>query len=382
MSWNRLMIAVLLVTWSMAPSRDARADDPPLFPNVDPAEVECRVGRQQDLIPDGMNGLHHFPDGPISILSARPLRFLMVCGYETILLAGPNLRDAAPQARILSPSGNGPDADYAGIYAIWPDRDRGRILGVYHAEDHGGMGRVAGNDISGFYGTVCLASIDRETGRAERLGPVITGDRPKRPVEGPDAPALACQGVGEPHVIADKGGSLLLCYYTEWGNRKERNVSICVARSPMSSGGSPGSWRKYDRAGFEEPGLGGHDTPILSCARGDVFQPQVTYVPRWGRYVLVFGCLLFEEYGSGKAVLGGVYVSTSGDGLRWSEPQKVMTKLTVFKNGRECVQHPTLLVSGVTKDTLTGRLLYAYTPRWPTPHHLVARPVTIRLKGR
>jgi hypothetical protein len=45
-----------------------------------------------------------------------------------------------------------------------------------------------------------------------------------------------------------------------------------------------------------------------------------------------------------------------------------------------CVQHPTLLVSGITKDTLTGRLLYAYTPRWPTPHHLVSRPVTIRLK--
>ena len=58
------------------------------------------------------------------------------------------------------------------------------------------------------------------------------------------------------------------------------------------------------------------------------------------------------------------------------------TKLTVFKNGKDCVQHPTLVVSGVTKDTLTGRLLYAYTPRWPTPHHLVARTVTIRLKGR
>ena len=59
-----------------------------------------------------------------------------------------------------------------------------------------------------------------------------------------------------------------------------------------------------------------------------------------------------------------------------------MTKLTVFKDGRECVQHTTLLISGATKTTLTGRLLYAYTPRWPTPHHLVSRPVTIRLKGK
>lgn len=59
-----------------------------------------------------------------------------------------------------------------------------------------------------------------------------------------------------------------------------------------------------------------------------------------------------------------------------------MTKLTVFKDSKECVQHPTLLFCGATKDTLTGRLRYAYTPRWPTPHHLASRPVTIRLKGR
>ena len=379
---NPLRIAVLLVAWFMALAGSAWADDSPLFPNVGPAEVECKVGPRRTLIPDGAHGLHYFPDGPISVLGSRPLRFLMVCGVETVSFAGRDFADAVPQARVLKPSGGGPDAHYAGIYAVWPDRGRDRLLAAYHAEDHEGMGKVAGNSIPGFDGTVCLASIDRKTGQAERLGSILTADRPRRRVEGPDAPLLICQGVGEPHVVADEDRKQLLCYYTEWSNRKERLVTLCMARSPLDSGGTPGSWKKYHEGRFEEAGLGGHDTPVLSCGRGDVFQPHVTHVPRWDRFVMIFGCLVGEEYVRGKAEASGFYAATSQDGIRWSQPQRIVTELTVFKDGKPTIQHPTFLVSEVTKDTLTGRLLYAYTPRWPTPHHLVTRPVTIRLKGR
>jgi hypothetical protein len=379
---NGQSIVVLFVVWQFAFVRTAGADEPPLFPNVGPPEVECRAERQQELIPDGAYDLHYFPDGPISILSTRPLRFLMACGNDTVTLAGRGFLDAVPQGKVLTRTGSGPDAHYAGIYAVWPEGGGNRLLAAYHAEDHEGKGKVVGNDIPGFYGTVCLASIDRNGDRAERLGPILTADLPKWRVEGPDTPGLVCQGVGEPHVVTDPEHKQLLCYYTEWSNRKKRHVALCVARSPLDSGGRPGTWKKYHGGRFDESGLGGHDTPILTCARGDVFQAQVTYVPKWRRFVMVFGCLPFEEYVRGKAQSSGIYIATSSDGIQWSEPQRIVRELTVFKTGRPTVQHPTFLVSEEGEHTLKGWLLYAYTPRWPIPHHLVSRPVTIRLTAR
>ena len=354
----------------------------PLFPDTDPAEVEYRVGPRRILMPEGANDLNYFPDGPLSILSTRPLRFLMVCGNETLLFAGRDFRDAVPQSRVLTPGGTGPDAHYAGIYAALPEEGRNRLLGFYHAEDHEGMGKIGSNGINGFNATVCLAALDQRTGDVERFGPILTADLPKRKVEGSDAPLLICQGVGEPHVIADSSRKYLLCYYTEWSNRKRRNVTLCLAHCPLENGGRPGAWMKYHERGFEVKGLGGHDTPILSCSRGDVFQAQVSFVPRWDRYVMIFGCLVGKEYVTGKAKRSGFYVATSQDSIRWTEPQRVMTELTVFKNGHGTIQHPTLVVSQVTKDRLQGLILYAYTPRWPIPHHLASNPITVRLKGR
>jgi len=57
-----------------------------------------------------------------------------------------------------------------------------------------------------------------------------------------------------------------------------------------------------------------------------------------------------------------------------------VAEMTRFKTGENCVQHHTVVVSGATKDKFWGRLDYAYTPRWPKPHHLAASPITIRLK--
>jgi hypothetical protein len=96
--------------------------------------------------------------------------------------------------------------------------------------------------------------------------------------------------------------------------------------------------------------------------------------------VIVFCHQGFEDFQRGQSKQSGMYVATSSDGVRWTTPQRIMAEMTVFKNGKPCIQHPTLMVSTVTKTKLEGRLYYAFTPRWPTPHHLVASPITIRLK--
>jgi hypothetical protein len=71
------------------------------------------------VFPDGTDGLHYFPDGPLSLLGTRPVRFLMPAGNKTVLVTGRDFDYLSSQVEILGPSGNGPDAHYAGIYSAW-----------------------------------------------------------------------------------------------------------------------------------------------------------------------------------------------------------------------------------------------------------------------
>ena len=220
--------------------------------------------------------------------------------------------------------------------------------------------------------------------RIERRGEILRADKPRQSIAGKphEVAARRIQGVGEPTMTPDREGKHLLCYYTEASNRLDRSVTICVARSPIEARGEPGSWRKFHDGRWDEPGLGGHETPVLRAEGGDVGQSHVTYVPAWERYVMVFCHQGFQDFQRGEARQSGVYLSTSRDGVVWTEPVRIVRVMTVFKTDRPCVQHPTLIVTRATKDRLEGRLFHAYTPRWPTPHHLASSPITIHLKAR
>jgi hypothetical protein len=360
----------------------ARGQETKLFPDVLAREVHAAVGKRTTVLPDGTDGMHYFPDGPLSILSARPLRFLMPMGNRTVLVSGRDFGSLTSQREVLGPSGSGPDASYAGIYAAWRPGNAGPFVAIYHGENHEGMGRMEGNDINGAVWSVGLATIDPVNERIERRGEILRADKPRQPIAGKphEIAALRVQGVGEPSMTPDRDGKFLLCYYTETSNRLKRSVCLGVARSPIEARGEPGSWKKFHDGRWEEPGLGGHETPVLSAEGGDVGQSFVTYIKEWDRYLLVFCHMGFEDFQRGEAKQSGVYVATSRDGLKWTEPQRIMAVMTVFKNGRPCVQHPTLVVTRATKNRLEGRLFHAFTPRWPTPHHLAACPITIQLK--
>ena len=370
-----LLLALVLHGWAV------RAQEKSPFPNAPQREVEAKIGRRVIVIPDGTDGLHYFPDGPLSFLSTRPLRFFMTVSNRTVLVSGRDFGNLASQEEIMGPSGSGPDANYAGVYSIWRRAPQDQVVAIYHGENHDGMGKMKGNDINGAVWSVCLALIDPTSGQVDRRGEILRADKPKRPITGKphEIAALQIQGLGEPCMTPDRDGKFLLCYYTEASNRLDRRVCICVARSPTEESAAPGSWKKYYQGSWDESGLGGHETPVLTAEGGDVGQSFVTFVKPWDRYVIVFCHQGFEDYQAGQAKQSGVYVATSQDGAQWTAPQRVMAAMTVPKTGRSFVQHPTLVVTSATKTSIQGHLYYAFSPRWPTPHHLAASPVTLRL---
>ena len=175
----------------------------------------------------------------------------------------------------------------------------------------------------------------------------------------------------------DRDGRYLPCYYTKAASPK---FNIYVARSPIQDEGAVGSWKKYYQGAWDEPGLGGHDTPFLTAEGAGVGQCFVTYVKAWDQYVIVFCLLAYKDWETGQPTQRGVYLATSRDGIRWTAPQRVMAALVVQKTGLPVVQHPTVVITSATKNRLQGRLFHAYSPRWPTPHSLAASTITIQLK--
>src|SRR5690606_2870634 len=125
--------------------------------------------------------------------------------------------------------------------------------------------------------------------------------------------------------------------------------------------------------------------PVISAGhQADTYNPHVQYVKEWERYVMVFGVGVQSEIHSRplKAVQSGLYVTTSKDGVNWAKPVQIEKVFAFVINTQECKVHPTLIVSRVSEDTLTGQLLYGYTPRWPeTPHHLGSCPISVKLQG-
>jgi hypothetical protein len=351
-----------------------------------PAEVSVTIGRNEVLIPAGRHGLNYFPDEAICILKERPLTFTVVAD-GTYVMQGQSFASAVPVAHVLKPGAAGsPDNHYAGIGGIYDDTARKRVMGFYHAEDKEGIGVVEVNGVQGFYGTICAAEASTNDTAFRKLGPAISADKPKLPrgweTEGGPRGAWLAQGVGEPSVCVDATGKYLHCYFVEWSNRLKRGVQICVARCSTDSGGIPGSWQKYYNGRFSEPGLGGHETPVVSAGhQADAYTPHVQYVKEWQRYVMVFGVGVQSEIHARplKPIRSGLYVTTSRDGVNWAKPVQVEKVFAFVINTQECKVHPTLIVSRVKDETLTGQLLYGFTPRWPdTPHHLGGCSISVR----
>jgi hypothetical protein len=385
-----IRVSLVIVLLALACQSPTPAEE--LFSNwPTPAEVSIKLGSHSVVIPNDRGGLRHFPDMPICVLRQRPLSFLMVCGDDTYLWGGPSLREAMPVAHVLAPGAAGSvDNHYVGIASVHQDTKRKRLVAFYHAEDGEGIEKNDYNGVQGFYGSVCVAESPLDTVQFTKLGPAITADQPKK-LRGKDEDggAWMAQGVGDPSVCVDAEGDYLLCVYGEFSNRLKRGVQLCVARATIDSAGRPGSWTKFNEKSFSQPGVGGHETPVISAwPLGDTIDPHIQYVRQWHRYVMVFEYGSFSEIGAAIKASNapvadcGIYLTTSKDGTMWAKPIKVKTVFNIYINGYECIMHPFLVISRATSQGISGDLMYGYTPKWPeNPQVLGASPIQITLNS-
>lgn len=348
----------------------------------EPTAVAARVGQQSILYPDGYGGLHYFSDEPISILSERPFRFLMVAANFTVLMEGTSIDTARPLGKVLEPgAGDAFDNGYAGISAVYWSQKSEEWLAFYHAEDHVGLPHVPYNkDLQGMYASVGLA-VSKDGHNFRKIDRIITASIPKEPANG------FGQGVGDVSVCAEHTNTYLYAYYTDWTRKDKRPVQICMARSRISDGARPGTWRKHFHGAFDEPGLGGNDTPVVkgpSAFACDAWGPHVTYLRRFKKYLIVFTVTAYSDQKQAHASKTGVYYACSEDGIDWSEPQLLFAVHCIPYNDGEVVMHPGLFIEKETAKKAVGWLIYGYSPRFGTapprqPHYLARRPITLTM---
>lgn len=340
-------------------------------------QIRPRLGSQKTLLGHGQHGLEYFPDGRLAFIGRAPkCRLLMPAGVATYLLEGESMASLRPVGKVLLPGKPGSfDNGYAGVNAVHQLRD-GVLLAFYHAEDQEGMAKNP-NGVPGFYCSVGLAR-STDGGRTfTKLGPVLTSSMAK------DPKGTADQGIGELTVVTEPSGRYLYAYYTSHSRVDGRGVQICMARCPVAEAARPGAWRKLHAGRFDQPGLGGKDTPVVSAQAmtADAFLPHVVYCAPLRRFAMVFCVNAYREL-EAQPRSSGIYLITSEDGIHWemNARRQLLTSFTVPLLGKPLAWQPTLALGD--GPAARGWLYYSYTESWGhrpphKPHYLVGRTITL-----
>jgi hypothetical protein len=93
----------------------------------------------------------------------------------------------------------------------------------------------------------------------QRAGAIINGMQPKSV----GTPPRSVMGAGNPSAII--AGGYMYVFYVNLGYNTGPDQTH-VARAPVSSDGKPGSWSKWYRGSFSQPGIGGSSTPVMPRA--------------------------------------------------------------------------------------------------------------------
>lgn len=345
-----------------------------------PPRISVELGPQKTLLQSGRFGLEFFPDMAVTVIGQPPdFKLLVVAGIKTYLMEGADLEHIKKSNLVLKP---GPldsfENGYVGICGAYADAD-GKVYAVYHAEDQQGLPKINGG-IPGFYCSVALAS-SSDGGRTwEKLGQLITSNKPKEWTAFQGQPD---RGEGEPWIIVSKDGKYRYLYYTDHSRQGYRGVQICMARSPMNQPPTPGHWQKYCNGKFSEPGIGGNDTPVMSALafnQADAMMPNVVYSEYLEKYIMTFNLDVWKEFVNNTGLKeSGIYVAYSDDGIRWSEPEKLFMDYATALVGKSVSWHPSLVWDPNSHQE--GWLVYGYSPRWGgsannlTPHYMVGRRI-------
>jgi hypothetical protein len=346
--------------------------------------IVASLGKREVILGSGQYGLKYFPDECLVFVQTKPpIRVLMAAGISTSLLEGRDMKSLVRRGEVLKPGRPGSfDNGYAGIAGVVRDPRTGQLFAFYHAEDHESMRPIPGG-IPGFYCCIALAVSNNNGTSFRKLGPVITGSRPK------DVNGRSDQGCGDLCVVPDADHRYVYVYYCDHSRIDNRGVQICMARCPIEDVGRTDRWQKYYQGVFDRPGLGGKDTPVMSAQamRADAIFPQVTFVRELQRYIMVFNITVYREFSQeAKLEQSGMYIASSHDGIHWSKPTQLIRIRSIATIAREVGWHPTLLLSAVEGGSVNGWLYYSYSESWghkapQTPHYLVGQPITFLIVG-
>ena len=110
--------------------------------------------------------------------------------------------------------------------------------------------------------------------------------------------------------------------------------------------------------------------------------PHVSYSSSLDRYFMFFSVNQWQEPMNNRpAILSGIYMAHSADGLAWSEPIQLVADYSYPQPGKSISWEASL----IWDDDGGGRrgwLVYGYSPRWGhaaiggTPHYLVGRRIS------
>ncbi|MCB9286511.1 MAG: T9SS type A sorting domain-containing protein [Lewinellaceae bacterium] len=217
--------------------------------------------------------------------------------------------------------------DNGGSWLMSVFRQEGDILvGFYHAEDHW----VVATNPEGIAWKSIARTTSNDNGVSWAEGAqIITSSVPR-----PEDPAWG--GTGDNCVIWDDENQRWICYYQEhW-------LMMAVSYDVE---GNPGTWFKYYNGGFDQPGLGGANSPIPGLQSVPGGNPSVHYNSYLEKFVMVWHSWVSTS----------IYISTSTDGIAWEQPRLLEPN---SGTGRRA-WYPTIIGSSDTEAGKIARLYYA-----------------------
>jgi hypothetical protein len=221
------------------------------------------------------------------------------------------------------------DSGGAWLYTVLQGRE-GRLLGFYHAEDRSFPLSPESNFIA--YKSIARCTSDDFGESWQNREQILTSRQPK--------PQRAkWSGLGDHCIVWDHDKRRLVCFYQEGG-------LLHMAES-RDSQGHPGTWKKWYRGGFTEPGLGGRSKPIPAFAKHPGGNPSVlwnTFLERW--------LIVWHQW------RGDLWISSSRDLMEWTPPKILLKK--PWPRGK--TWYPTLLGSSDKTGGEKLLLLYAEFP--------------------
>ena len=238
------------------------------------------------------------PDGHIAAFKDDSGWQMYWAGSTSYRTHGPSILASEDPQVVLRPGPkNSHDNGGAWLCSVFRDGDQ-RLIGFYHAEDQEFSAKPSSRFIA--WKSICHCTSSDHGKTWEKGGQIITSSstKPAKPTWG---------GCGDFCIVWDPNEKCWVCFY------QEHFLHVAMSRE---HDGKPGTWKKYFDGKFEEPGLGGRQTPIPGLEDHAGGNPSVhfnTFLDRW--------VMVWATWDQSSPHPNSIWMSTSSDLQKWASPK-------------------------------------------------------------